>query len=240
MIDERTAQRFWAKVAIAGEDDCWPWNGGTSGNFNLDGKSVKATKVAFMIGNGEIPEGRKPQHTCSTDRCCNPRHMTLDFDLASEFWRRVDKTPGHGPDGDCWVWTEGFNSTGYGQFNIPRYLNGGKKVVRKSHQMAYELTHGKISEGQSVCHTCDNRPCCNPNHLWLGTRAENIADMVAKDRQAKGEQVGSAKLTEEEVEQIIALINSGKSLGDIALMFNTSRQNVWKISKGLRWKHLHK
>lgn len=76
---------------------------------------------------------------------------------------------------DCWEWTGNLNGNGYGQV---RY--GGR--MRPTHRLAWELAHGPIPPGLWVLHTCDNRVCMRPEHLWLGTGADNMADMVRKGR----------------------------------------------------------
>lgn len=114
--------------------------------------------------------------------CSKPcADQALKVSPETRFWVSVDKSGG--PDA-CWPWTKGRRRGGYGQI----YVNG--KAV-SANRFSYELHYGLIPNGMIVLHKCDNPPCCNPAHLQLGTYAENSADMVAKDRQAKGERHGS-------------------------------------------------
>lgn len=94
--------------------------------------------------------------------------------LLTTFWKWVDRSD---PDG-CWPWTRFRGTDGYG------FLRIGQKTIR-THRHAWTLTNGPIPSGAEVCHRCDNPPCCRPDHLFLGTHAENMADMVAKNRRGR-------------------------------------------------------
>lgn len=91
--------------------------------------------------------------------------------LEVRFWKFVDK---RGPD-ECWGWKGTTNNTGYGNISV-------HQRPKQAHRVSYELNIGPIPEGMDVCHTCDNPPCTNPNHLFAGTRQDNVDDMIAKER----------------------------------------------------------
>lgn len=104
------------------------------------------------------------------------KHLLLPF--VERFWLFVDKTPGQGPRGECWSWKMSRNPNNYGQVWHPE-----QRRPMLAHVIAYLLTKGPLPEGKpNVCHHCDYPPCCRPEHLFAGTQADNMADMLEKGR----------------------------------------------------------
>lgn len=108
----------------------------------------------------------------------------------------------------------------------------------RSHRAAWELTHGPVPDGLFVLHRCDNPPCCNPAHLFLGTRGDNNRDARAKGRHVHGERVGTAKVTENEVILMRGLAAGGILQKDLALIFGLQKMQVSRIVRRERWAHV--
>ena len=135
----------------------------------------------------------------------------------------IDATTG------CWNWTASKFPDGYGQFVEVRTSRG-------AHRVSYELHCGPIPSGMCVCHRCDNRGCINPDHLFIGTNSENMADMTAKNRQAKGATNGRAKLTEDDVLSIRSAV--GITQKKLAAKYGVGQILISRIRRGILWSHL--
>lgn len=108
-----------------------------------------------------------------------------------------------------------------------------------SHRLAYELSYGPIPDGLWVLHRCDNPPCCNPDHLFLGSHITNMADMRTKERSLIGSKNHRAKLTEVDALLIRRRLASGEFQISIAKSFGVSQATVSGIKAGTRWKHVN-
>lgn len=158
----------------------------------------------------------------------------------ARFWSHVDKS------GDCWEWTAGKSSRGYGLFSLGAKHEGSMPA----HRFAWTIENGPIPDGLFVCHKCDNRKCVNPSHLFLGTHADNMRDMREKGRGPRGdrhwkrryphlvkrgERCHKAKLTDAQVKTIVHDYYSGESSArDLAKRFGVSAAHVTAITKGMR------
>lgn len=136
------------------------------------------------------------------------------------------------PDTGCWNWNRCMGETGYG---ATRY-NGQYTGAHRAYHAHY---NGDIPAGSCVMHVCDNRACCNPAHLRLGTHDENMADGAAKGRINRGEaNRGGGKLAEAQARLVGQAQRAGIHREVIADAFGISIVTVWEIGNGKKWKHL--
>lgn len=135
------------------------------------------------------------------------------------------------PNSGCWLWCASTNKdTGYGQFNkIGR--------MKSTHRVSWELYRGEIPAGMHVLHKCNNRVCVNPGHLYLGSNAQNVADMIKAGRVARGERSGRSKLREVDV---IEIFFSDGTEEEVSKKYGISAANVGHIRRGTSWSHITK
>lgn len=172
---------------------------------------------------------RKTSKSCG----CSWGRRTLE----EEFWKRIPK----GNPDECWPWKN--QDSGYGQLTFNR-----KNM--SAHRVCWEIHFGPIPNRLHVLHRCDNPPCCNPSHLFLGTNLDNIEDKINKNRQAngqnvrknhehlKGELINTAEFSDEQIMEIRRRDSIGESPTLIASAFGTSRSYIAQIVSGGCWNHL--
>lgn len=143
------------------------------------------------------------------------------------------------PKTGCWNWTGCIQSNGYA-----RVRANGKSMG--AHRASYMSFVGPIPEGHDVCHKCDNRSCVNPDHLFTGTRLDNMKDCVSKGRQAKGdalpdlrgENTHLSKLKEKAVLEIRRLGKAGINTKELSAQFSVSVDNIRRILRRNTWRHI--
>jgi hypothetical protein len=143
----------------------------------------------------------------------------------AHFWQFVQKADGDG----CWLWTRSMNNQGYGR---TWWIDNKLWLV---HRLAWTLTHGPIPKGLFVCHRCDIPLCVRPDHMFVGTNAENLADMRVKGR---GFNLGArtAKLNAETVRAIRRRYAAGETVGELERAFRYDHANISKIIRRTIWK----
>lgn len=122
-------------------------------------------------------------------------------DLEKRFWRQVQKTD------FCWEWQGTRNALNYGHFRI-------RHKTAKAHRVAWMICNGDIPKGLFICHACDNPPCVNPAHLWIGTELENIKDRDTKKRVAHGEKHYNCKLSDADILTIFNAKGTQKAIAE--------------------------
>lgn len=147
---------------------------------------------------------------------------------AVRFWQFVEKSD------DCWLWTGHHQRQGYGTIRVnERYV--------MAHRFSYELHYGPIPDEMCVCHNCpggDNPGCVNPAHLWLGTYADNSADMARKGRSVVGSRSPNTRLTEYAVKEIRRRHANGASAAALGREFGVGKSTAHRIVHRKSWTHI--
>jgi hypothetical protein len=165
---------------------------------------------------GECGERVQFVRTCGHGDCCNPAHMIVET-----FAMRLHSYIDHRGEGECWPWVGAKTHDGYGQI-----AKDGAPV--RAHRAAYEHANGPIPDGLLVRHKCNNKQCCNPAHLEVGTHADNAQDSVESGiSKRQGRRAGdSAKIA-----AAIADVRAGMRIVDAARKHGTTRVSVWRNMK---------
>lgn len=152
----------------------------------------------------------------------------MGIPVEKRFWDKASI----GKPKDCWIWRGAKFGNGYGAIQV----DGTPELA---HRVAWLLTRGEIPEGLCVLHECDNPICINPEHLFLGTQLDNIADRTNKGRSASGSRNGNAKLSDADVQLIHTLYKPRDfSQRKLARIFGVNQSTIRRILVGETWRHL--
>lgn len=151
-------------------------------------------------------------------------NATTALPMPERFWSKTRK------NNECIEWIACLNTTGYGSF-----WHKGRWATAS--RVAYEITHGEIPFGLCVLHKCDNRKCVNPDHLYIGTKKQNMQDRIERkpDSYMKGQTNGRAKLIDS---QVLEIRNSSLGNKNLAKQFNVSEGTIESIKSRRTWKHI--
>lgn len=151
--------------------------------------------------------------------------------LSERFHMKIQKSD----NSDCWIWIGAKKELGYGVIGLGHRGDG----TAKAHRVAYELYIGKIPDGMSILHSCDNPSCVNPDHLRAGTLSDNSRDCVKRQRNFipdnRGERATWAKLSETSVKHIRLREMTGVKY---AALYNVSKSAIYEIWRGHNWASL--
>lgn len=194
---------------------------------------MQRTKICAHCGKPFEQGGRQKHNFLRAKYCgrvcyCASKKFTQEQALAA-YWSKVDKGE------HCWLWTAATNDDGYGHFRSTE----GKYV--NAHRFSYQLHKGAIPAGLTVMHSCDKRHCVNPDHLSLGTHAQNMADCKAKGRSTWGEKNKRNKLTASQVREIreaYSIKGRVSNTKELAAIYNVAVGTITNITSGRTWSQL--
>ena len=236
LTEHTVDEHFWSLVDIRGDDECWPWLGQCDkrndyGRLKIKPNVYVAHRLAWMLSNNQpLSSTSRVFHRCPNGNCCNPNHLTTEFlTLEERFWPYVETRE----EGECWPWIGWRDDDGYGHASYPH--NTGRQGIL-AHRLSWEIHCGPIPDGLFVCHHCDNPPCVNPKHLFVGTIQDNHRDMVNKGRnrgatKPKGASSPRAVLTDRQATEITNIV--GITQKELASIYGVSQSTISRLRRGL-------
>ncbi len=251
------AARFFSKVDVGSESDCWPWRAKISAHhrtgifaFSVGGKKKPTAPhlVSWVLHNGPLLANKRVEARCKNIHCCNPDHLYIATkqgrvrrcsdktlaDLTEErFWENLDVK---GPD-DCWLWKGATSHFGYG---IVTHQRAGKKVTEGAHRYIFYRQNPATDPTAFICHRCDVPACANPKHLYAGDALTNNRDREQRGRNGAGYGApANAKLSADIVRDILEQHRQGKlNQTLVAKQYGVSQSAIYAIVKRLTWRHI--
>lgn len=192
------------------------------------GRSKKVTLICAFPPCGKSFQTFAYKLQTDSPRCCSRTCKTslimmrkYPGTFEEKFWAQVAIAEPH----ECWPWQGRTGRGGYGMTYVPE-----TQTDTGTHIVAFYFAHGRWpSPGMNVCHSCDNPPCCNEQHLWEGTDLENAQDSVLKGRKPRGERHWANTLTDIQWQEILALVAEGNLyIYEIAAQYNVHRSTIFK------------
>lgn len=183
---------------------------------------------------------------CCVEGCERPRKYRLHCSPHYCKLYKAGKSPGYRTFAErlwpmtqvtaagCWEYTGTRDREGYGRFYV-RGPHLNRQKGRRAHRVAWEITNGPIPHGLIVRHRCDNPPCCNPDHLELGTQADNMRDRSERGNAPQGEGHPQAKLSARDVRQIREAVAAGARRQAMADSYGVSYDTISRIVTGKNW-----
>jgi hypothetical protein len=217
------------------DNGCWKVS---SPSFRINGKQYSVVRLFLDVFRpNELPLFSRPEigRTCGNSFCVNPEHLFYKS-VWHRFWEKVDKENSEKYyDGTrCWEWKNAIDGGGYGVLMI----NHSPYTREKAHRFSWLIHNGVIPKDMYVLHACDNPPCVNPKHLFLGSNLINMQDKVRKERQSRlfGDKNGRCLMTKEKVIEMRKLYSTGKySYRKLIKMFGISQTQVARILHKESW-----
>lgn len=148
--------------------------------------------------------------------------------MVARFWAMVSE------QGDCWIWGGALDRDGYGRIGLP----GGHSKYIRSHRFSWLIHYGPIPTQMCVLHRCDNPSCVRPDHLWLGTTADNQTDMMAKRRSTHGDRSARARLNKAQVLSVLEMLADDVPGATIARHFAVSASAISAIKRCRTWRYV--
>lgn len=186
-----------------------------------------ANKMSCMVCGAVFKPNwnQRKRGYASCSRACKDKSVAVPLEL--RFWKHVTKSEG------CWLWAGKRLPRGYGIVSVTH------TTTRLAHRVAYQLTYGDFDNSLKVLHKCDNPPCVNPEHLFLGTDADNVHDMDKKGRRRTV--VTGRKLTDDEVRFVRSLPSPypHRQAAEMARALGVSRSVLWLARSRRTYKHVN-